>query len=684
MPETARLTAVVETKGAKAADRDLKKLGKTADKTEKEVVGLTKKTNKLNSTLKSTGAAIAAIDGPLGGIASRVSAVNTLISSGAAGFALLGVGITAVSFAVIKGTFALDAYAVNLKRIEANLKATGFAAGFTAEQLLDQAKTLARATLTSTEEIQKAQAALVTFKSVAGDTFTRAIELAQDMAEAGFGNLATNAIGLGRALQDPITGLTLLTRQGSLTRDQQREIADEFKRTGDIAQAQGAILAAIADQVGGAAAAVAAGTIAGAFDTLTQDTEEFTISLARLLETQGAVASFFATLSSGLKSITTGVNLDEDFNKLFLERIELSKELDDVGKGLIGSLQLEAFQELDREALRSKIATVDAQLDVIKTNLAAQNAAEQVAADKSAKIQADINASNVKLAKERNDKLQAIEDNKTAKIEAAEAKRVEAQMNRDASQLNRLIALGDSELDSINRKETQRLDLLRTIREREGEEFANFEQIKTEILKAGIADRESLEEKSQKAQNDLEDASRSAKIGSQMETLGTIVSLASTGNKKLFAIAKAAAIAQLAIDLPRSISTALASAPPPFNFALAAAVGVAHAVQAAAIFSAKPPAREQGGQFAAGQQFVMNERGQEAVIFDSPGRVLNAQQTRNLQNQRPDEQGERNLNVSFNVVAPNNTSIEEFIVNRRSLFFGMFTDFMDRRQAGLS
>jgi hypothetical protein len=66
-------------------------------------------------------------------------------------------------------------------------------------------------------------------------------------------------------------------------------------------------------------------------------------------------------------------------------------------------------------------------------------------------------------------------------------------------------------------------------------------------------------------------------------TLGTIATLSSSSSKELAAIGKAAAISTATIDGYAAVQKALASAPPPFNFALAAAVGVATAANIAKI-----------------------------------------------------------------------------------------------------
>jgi hypothetical protein len=103
------------------------------------------------------------------------------------------------------------------------------------------------------------------------------------------------------------------------------------------------------------------------------------------------------------------------------------------------------------------------------------------------------------------------------------------------------------------------------------------------------------DEKREQSRKQDEDKLRKQKEADFKSTLGTIATLQQSSNKELFFAGKAAAIAQIAIDAPQAIIKALASAPPPFNFALAGLVGAAVAVQAANIAGASPPAFEQGG-----------------------------------------------------------------------------------------
>jgi hypothetical protein len=66
---------------------------------------------------------------------------------------------------------------------------------------------------------------------------------------------------------------------------------------------------------------------------------------------------------------------------------------------------------------------------------------------------------------------------------------------------------------------------------------------------------------------------------------GDIASAVEKDEEKLFNIRKGAAIASAIVNTAQGITAALGAAPPPFNFALAGAVGIAGAAQIAAIAS---------------------------------------------------------------------------------------------------
>ena len=187
--------------------------------------------------------------GPLGG------ALRGLGPAGlAAGAALAGMGLV-LTRGVQEAAEAERSY----NRLQAVLRATGFAAGLTGREIRDFAEAMERTTLATAEAVQDAASVLATFRSVAGDTFTRAIRLAQDLSTVFGQDLRGSATQLGKALEEPIQGISALRRVGVSFTSSQRELIESLVRTGQTAEAQRVILDALEQQVGGAAQAEASG-----------------------------------------------------------------------------------------------------------------------------------------------------------------------------------------------------------------------------------------------------------------------------------------------------------------------------------------------------------------------------------------------------------------------------------------
>ena len=112
-------------------------------------------------------------------------------------------------------------------------------------------------------QIKLTQAKLLTFKELAttadelGGSFDRATAAAIDMAAAGFGSAEMNAVQLGKALNDPIKGITALTRSGITFTESEKELIATLVESGKTLEAQDMILEAIEKQVGGTAKATA-------------------------------------------------------------------------------------------------------------------------------------------------------------------------------------------------------------------------------------------------------------------------------------------------------------------------------------------------------------------------------------------------------------------------------------------
>lgn len=152
-------------------------------------------------------------------------------------------------------------------QLEAIIKATGGAAGLSAEDILKLAESLEHTTLASKDAVLDAAGALLTFKSVGGDAFGRTIALSQDLATVMGGDIKSAAVQLGKALEDPENGINALRRSGVSFTDAQRNLIRTLVDTGQAAKAQGIILDTVAQQVGGAGAG-ATGGLAGAWHRL--------------------------------------------------------------------------------------------------------------------------------------------------------------------------------------------------------------------------------------------------------------------------------------------------------------------------------------------------------------------------------------------------------------------------------
>jgi hypothetical protein len=111
-------------------------------------------------------------------------------------------------------------------------------------------------------QIKAQQAQLLTFKNLAktanvvGGTFDRASKAVLDMQAANVGG-GNAAIALGKALENPIKGITALARSGVTFTDQEKEKIKTLVESNRLLEAQDIVLKAIEKQVGGTAEATA-------------------------------------------------------------------------------------------------------------------------------------------------------------------------------------------------------------------------------------------------------------------------------------------------------------------------------------------------------------------------------------------------------------------------------------------
>jgi Prophage tail length tape measure protein len=188
-------------------------------------------------------------------------AVNRMgqgIAVGARNIALLGVAVAgAIATQVAAGVNILAKWQTLQAQTEAVIKSTGAVAGISATQVKAWSMSLEDANATAEESIQDAENVLLTFTNIRGAAFEPATQAIIDMSVALGTDLHGAAIQVGKALQDPVKGVTALRRVGvMLTADQTKQIADLVKHN-KLYEAQAIILKELNTEFGGSGAAKA-------------------------------------------------------------------------------------------------------------------------------------------------------------------------------------------------------------------------------------------------------------------------------------------------------------------------------------------------------------------------------------------------------------------------------------------
>ncbi len=238
-------------------------------------------------------------------------------TSGRTGTALRGLGVVALG---ALGGLALVAKAgwdelaegeIVAAQTGAALKSTGGIANVTEQEIGDLATTLSKLSGIDDELIQKGENLLLTFKNVRNEVgegnrvFDRATAAALDLSVAGFGSVESTSKQLGKALQDPIRGMTALGRAGVTFSEEQKETIKQLVETGHTLEAQKIILAEVESQVGGSAKAYGE-TLPGQLAKARVQFEEMAANLTTaLLPALNAFASVANTVFGFLAEHTT-------------------------------------------------------------------------------------------------------------------------------------------------------------------------------------------------------------------------------------------------------------------------------------------------------------------------------------------------------------------------------------------
>lgn len=279
---------------------DAGKSGKAIDNLSKELQTLSERVDKNAAKTNQLGRDRAVLDDALKRglitqkehnrlLAQSTQQYDNVIAKARVAGAVLGTVLVAGVTAVFRAT-------AEAEKVQAQLASgiadTAGAAQRSLPQLNALADTLQRATTFDDEAIGGVEKVLLTFTNIRGINFDKATASVLDLSIKLGTDLSSAAIQVGKALNDPILGVSALGRAGVQFSEDQKALIKSLVETGDVAAAQQIILAELEREMGTAAEA-ARNTLGGAVEGLTHDFEN-------LLEGESG--------SSGVKGVTDAIN----------------------------------------------------------------------------------------------------------------------------------------------------------------------------------------------------------------------------------------------------------------------------------------------------------------------------------------------------------------------------------------
>ena len=193
------------------------------------------------------------------------------------------------------------------------LKSTGGAANVTAKHVDSLAQALLEKSGVDDEVIQSGENLLLTFRNIrneagkGNDIFDQATKATLDLSVALGQDMKSSAIQVGKALNDPVKGMTALSRVGVSFTKAQKDMVKGMVKTGDTIGAQKVILAELTKEFGGSAAA-AGKTMPGQMNILRQNFNNLAGTIVQTLAPALAVVTkFFIEHPAMVKVLTIAI-----------------------------------------------------------------------------------------------------------------------------------------------------------------------------------------------------------------------------------------------------------------------------------------------------------------------------------------------------------------------------------------
>lgn len=250
--------------------------------------------------------------GKLGSAAEKSGSRTTRALSGMQK-GLVGLGVGAAALGSFKAFEESERIA---RQTAAVIKSTGNEANVTEGHISDLASEMSKLGGVDDELVQSGENMLLTFTNIrneagkGNDVFDQAAKTALDMSVVMGTDMTSSAVQLGKALNDPIKGVSALSEVGVTFTDGQKKMIQSLVESGDLMGAQKVILAELAKEFGGSAEAQA--TASGKAQVAIENMgESVGAVLAPALE-RGAslvagLASAFSSMPEGAQTAIVGI-----------------------------------------------------------------------------------------------------------------------------------------------------------------------------------------------------------------------------------------------------------------------------------------------------------------------------------------------------------------------------------------
>jgi phage-related protein len=225
-----------------------------------------------------------------------------------------GAAVVGLGYALKRGIDDFNESQKVAAQLNAVLKSTGGAANVTAKHVNQLAQQLSTMSGVDDEAIGSSENLLLTFRNIrneagkGNDVFDQATKATLDLSVAMGEDLHSASLQVGKALNDPVKGLTALKRVGVQFSDAQTKVIQKLVDTGKTAQAQKIILGELTKEFGGSAKA-AGQTLSGQLNILKNAFDNAASSvIQQLLPYMVRLANFaFPLVVRAIKAVAHGI-----------------------------------------------------------------------------------------------------------------------------------------------------------------------------------------------------------------------------------------------------------------------------------------------------------------------------------------------------------------------------------------